>query len=194
MPRPITMPITARTNPIRPLPEALETWPVAMFESLLPRHLQIIYEINHRFLQQVMHQFPGDGELLQRLSIIDERGERRVRMSHLAIIGSHAVNGVAALHTELMKRTIFADFERISPGKIINVTNGVTPRRWLNQANPRLAKLITERIGKGWVTDLDQLKKLRDYVDDAGFQQQFRAVKQANKEHLAELIHRQLGV
>ncbi len=176
------------------MPEALETWPVAMFEELLPRHLQIIYEINHRFLQHVMHQFPGDGDLLQRLSIIDERGERRVRMSHLAIVGSHAVNGVAALHTELMKRTIFADFERIAPGKIINVTNGVTPRRWLNQANPGLARLITERIGKGWLTDLDQLRKLRDHVDDAGFQQQFRVVKQENKARLAAMIHKQLGI
>ncbi len=176
------------------MPEALETWAVSMFESLLPRHLQIIYEINHRFLQQVMHQFPGDGDLLRRLSIIDESGARRIRMSHLAIVGSHTVNGVAALHTDLMKRTIFADFERISPGKIINVTNGVTPRRWLNQANPGLAGLITERIGKGWVTDLDQLKKLRDFVDDAGFQQQFRAVKQANKQYLAALIHKQMGI
>ena len=176
------------------MPEALETWPVAMFESLLPRHMQIVYEINHRFLQQVMHQFPGDGELLQRLSIIDERGDRRVRMSHLAIIGSHKVNGVAKLHTELMKRTIFADFERIMPGKIINMTNGVTPRRWLNQTNPGLSRLITERIGKGWLTDLDQLQKLRGFVDDAEFRQQFRAVKQANKQHLAGLIHKQLGI
>src|SRR5664279_1774765 len=162
------------------MPEALETWPVAMFESLLPRHLQIIYEINFRFLQQVMHQFPGDGELLKRLSIIDESGARRIRMSHLAIIGSHTVNGVAALHTELMKRTIFADFECVSPGKIVNMTNGVTPRRWLNQANPGLAKLITERIGNGWLTDLDHLKKLREYADDEEFQNQFGAVKQAN--------------
>ncbi len=176
------------------MPEALETWPVAMFEELLPRHLQIIYEINHRFLQQVMHQFPGDGELLQRLSIIDERGERRLRMSHLAIVGSHAVNGVAALHTELMKRTIFADFERIAPGKIINVTNGVTPRRWLNQANPGLARLISERIGQGWLTDLDQLQKLREFAGDSGFQQQFRAIKQENKARLADTIRRQLGI
>jgi glycogen phosphorylase len=176
------------------MPEALETWPVAMFESLLPRHLQIIYEINHRFLQHVMHQFPGDGELLQRLSIIDEHGSRRVRMSHLAIIGSHTVNGVAVLHTELMKRTIFADFERVTPGKIINMTNGVTPRRWLNQANPGLARLITERIGKGWLTDLDQLKRLREFADEAEFQQQFQAVKQANKERLAGLIREQLGI
>jgi starch phosphorylase len=176
------------------MPEALETWPVAMFESLLPRHLQIIYEINHRFLQQVMHQFPGDGELLRRLSIIDENGTRRVRMSHLAIVGSHTVNGVAALHTELMKRTIFADFERITPGKIINMTNGVTPRRWLNQANPKLATLITGRIGKDWLTDLGQLRKLAEYANDAVFQKQFRDVKQSNKERLAGLIHKQLGI
>jgi len=176
------------------LPEALETWPVAMFESLLPRHLQIIYEINYRFLQQVMHQFPGDGELLQRLSLIDENHGRRVRMSHLAIVGSHTVNGVAALHTELMKRTIFADFERVAPGKIINMTNGVTPRRWLNQANPGLARLISERIGKGWLTDLDQLQKLREFAGDADFRQQFRAVKQANKERLAALIRKQLFI
>jgi len=176
------------------MPEALETWPVAMFETLLPRHLQIIYEINHRFLQQVMHHFPGEGELLRRLSIIDEKGGRRVRMSHLAIIGSHAVNGVAALHTELMKRTIFADFERISPGKIVNMTNGITPRRWLNQANPGLAALISGRIGRGWVTDLDQLQKLRVLADDREFQTQFHAVKQANKVRLAALIRDQLGV
>ncbi|MBU0622957.1 MAG: glycogen/starch/alpha-glucan phosphorylase [Gammaproteobacteria bacterium] len=176
------------------MPEALETWPVAMFETLLPRHLQIIYEINHRFLQQVMHHFPGDGALLQRLSIIDEGGRRRIRMPHLAIVGSHTVNGVAALHTELMKRTIFADFERIMPGKFVNMTNGVTPRRWLNQANPGLARLITGRIGKGWVTDLDQLQQLRQYADDAEFQKEFRAVKQANKRALAELISKRLCI
>ena len=176
------------------MPEALETWPVAMFETLLPRHLQIIYEINHRFLQQMMHHFPGDGALLQRLSIIDERGSRRIRMPHLAIVGSHTVNGVAALHTELMKRTIFADFERIMPGKFVNMTNGVTPRRWLNQANPGLARLITGRIGKGWVTDLDQLQQLRQYADDAEFRKQFHAVKQANKRSLAELIRKRLCI
>jgi starch phosphorylase len=176
------------------MPEALETWPVAMFEIMLPRHLQIIYEINHRFLQQVAYQFPGDNELLRRLSIIDESGARRMRMSHLAIIGSHTINGVAALHSELMKRTIFADFERITPGKIVNMTNGITPRRWLNQANPRLSKLITERIGRGWLTDLDQLKQLRKYADDAKFQKEFRNVKQTNKENLANLIHKQLGI
>jgi starch phosphorylase len=115
-------------------------------------------------------------------------------MSHLAIVGSHTVNGVAVLHTELMKRTIFADFERVTPGKIINMTNGITPRRWLNQANPGLAKLITERIGKGWLTDLDQLKKLRELVGDAEFRKQFSSVKQANKERLAGMIREQLGI
>ncbi|HAF43406.1 MAG: glycogen phosphorylase [Sideroxydans sp. GWF2_59_14] len=176
------------------MPEALETWPVAMFESLLPRHLQIIYEINYRFLQQVMHQFPGDGDLLRRLSIVDENNGRRLRMSHLAIVGSHTVNGVAALHTELMKRTIFADFERITPGKFINLTNGVTPRRWLNQANPGLARLISESIGKDWLTDLGQLRKLRGFAEDVSFQKQFHAIKQANKDRLADMISRQLDI
>jgi starch phosphorylase len=176
------------------MPEALETWPVAMFESLLPRHLQIILEINHRFMQQVMHHFPGEGELLKRLSIIDEGNGRRVRMSHLAIVGSHTVNGVAALHTELMKHTIFADFERITPGKIVNMTNGITPRRWLNQANPKLASLISSRIGDGWITDLEQLQKLRELADDALFIEQFHAVKQANKHHLASVIRAESGI
>ena len=176
------------------LPEALETWPVAVFESLLPRHLEIIYEINYRFLQEVNKTFPGESELRSRMSIIDENGGRRVRMAHLAIVGSHKVNGVAALHTELMKSTIFADFHRLHPRKIINLTNGVTPRRWLNQANPGLAALITSRIGNGWVADLNQLKKLRKFVDDGEFRQQFRAVKRANKGRLADMIQGQLGI
>jgi len=176
------------------MPEALETWPVALFENILPRHLQIIYEINHRFLQEVIHRFPGDNDLLRRMSIISEEGGRRVRMSHLAIVGSHTVNGVAALHTELMKSTIFADFNRLSPGKIINMTNGVTPRRWLNQANPGLAGLITSRIGKGWVDDLDQLQKLRKFADDPKFREEFRAIKLANKQRLAGIIHQRLKI
>ena len=176
------------------MPEALETWPVSMFENVLPRHLQIIYEINHRFLQQVMHQFPGDGGLVRRLSIIDEYGARRIRMAHLAIIGSHTVNGVAELHTELMKRTIFADFERIAPGKIVNMTNGITQRRWLNQANPGLAELISEHIGRGWITDLDRLQGLRELSDDAGFRSRFIAVKQANKAKLASMIKERQGI
>ncbi|HXU94397.1 MAG TPA: glycogen/starch/alpha-glucan family phosphorylase, partial [Gallionella sp.] len=142
------------------MPEALETWPVEMFENILPRHLQIIYEINQRFLQDVMHRYPGDSAMLRRMSLIDEDGGRRVRMAHLAIVGSHRVNGVAHIHTELMKQTIFADFDRFYPGKIVNMTNGITPRRWLNQANPLLSELISSRIGHGWKKDLDQLKRL----------------------------------
>ena len=176
------------------MPEALETWSVGLFENLLPRHLEIIYEINHRFLRDVMHRFPGETDLLRRMSIISEEGDRRIRMAHLAIVGSHTVNGVAQLHTELMKSTIFADFARFSPGKIINMTNGITPRRWLNQANPGLSSLITSRIGNGWVTDLDQLKGLRRFAGDKSFCKAFNAVKHANKQRLAEMIHKQIGV
>ncbi|MBE0621662.1 MAG: glycogen/starch/alpha-glucan phosphorylase [Burkholderiales bacterium] len=174
--------------------EALETWPVAMLEQLLPRHLQIIYEINHRFLIEVMHSFPGDNEMRQRMSIIGEEGGKRVRMAHLAIVGSHKVNGVARLHTELMKQTIFADFDRFYPGKIVNMTNGITPRRWLNQANPSLAALITSRIGDGWIKDLDQLRRLIPLAEDAQFRQEFAAVKRANKQDLAEKGKRYFGL
>ena len=149
------------------MPEALETWKVSLFERVLPRHLEIMYEISFRFLRKVTHYSPGDTELLRRMSLIAEDGDRRIRMAHLAIVGSHTVNGVAKLHTELMKSTIFSDFERMTPGKILNMTNGITPRRWLNQANPDLAALITSRIGNGWVRDLDQLRKLTPLADDA---------------------------
>ena len=176
------------------MPEALETWKVSLFENVLPRHLEIIYEINFHFLRKVMHSFPGDTDLLRRMSIIGEDGEKRIRMAHLAIVGSHTVNGVAALHTELMKSTIFSDFDRLSPGKILNMTNGITPRRWLNQANPQLAALITSRIGDGWVSDLDQLQKLRKLAKDAGFRKEFAAVKRANKLRLAEVIKRELNI
>lgn len=177
------------------MPEALETWPVSLFENILPRHLQIIYEINHRFLTEVGHKYPGDLELLKRISIIDEENGRRIRMAHLAIVGSHQVNGVAKIHTELMRQTIFKDFDRLYPGKIINVTNGITPRRWLNQANPALARLITEHIGDGWLTtDLMQLSKLVPLADDKSFLEKFRAVKQVNKEKLAGVILHKLGI
>ena len=170
--------------------EVLETWPVAMFEQILPRHLQIIYEINHRFLKGVMHSFPGDNELRQRMSIIGEDQGRRVRMAHLAVVGSHRVNGVAQIHTELMRQTIFADFDRYFPGKIVNMTNGITPRRWLNQANPLLSALITSRIGDGWIKDLDQLRRLIPLAEDAQFRQEFAAVKRANKQRFAaEMKH-----
>jgi starch phosphorylase len=170
------------------MPEALETWPVDLFGEVLPRQLQIIYEINQRFLDEVRHQFPGDTELVKRLSLIDEAGGRRVRMAHLAIVGSHAVNGVSRIHTELMRATIFADFDRLYPGKILNITNGVTPRRWVHQANPDLSKLITSQIGKCWLTDLSCLANLRPLADDAGFREEFRRVKLANKARLAVII------
>ncbi len=176
------------------MPEALETWPVAMLEALLPRHLQIIYEINKRFLKGVMHRFPGDNELLRRMSLIDETHGRRVRMAHLAIVGSHQVNGVAELHSALMKATIFADFDRYYPGKLINITNGITPRLWLNQANPGLSSLISRRIGTAWITDLGQLQQLKKLADEVDFQTEFSAVKRANKQRLAALVMERVGL
>lgn len=176
------------------MPEALETWPVAMFENILPRHMQIIYEINHLFLRDVMHRYPGDTEILRRMSIISETGEKRIRMAHLAIVGSHKVNGVAELHTELMKQTIFSDFNRFYPGKIVNMTNGITPRRWLNQANPRLAELISAQIGADWIKDLSQLKHLAPLADDASFRQAFAAIKRANKQRFAALLKARLDI
>ena len=189
----ITTRVFAYTNHTL-MPEALETWPLEMFARVLPRHLEIIYEINHHFLHDVNHRFPDDHELLKRVSIIDEDHGRRVRMAHLAVVGSHAVNGVAALHSELLKTTLFADFNRIFPGKFINVTNGITPRRWLNQANPGLTELIVSRIGHGFVRDLSRLEKLAPYADDAEFRQQFLQVKRANKQRLAKRIEKQIGV
>ena len=174
------------------MPEALETWPVSLFEAILPRHLQIIYEINFRFLEDARHRYPGDVDLLRRISIVDEAGGRRLRMAHLAIVGSHTVNGVSQIHTDLMKKTIFADFERFFPDRIINITNGITPRRWLHQANPGLSSLITSRIGTGWLCDLSELKKLVPLAEDGSFRKEFLAVKQANKERLAEIIKMRL--
>ena len=176
------------------MPEALETWPVDLFSNLLPRHLAIIYRINHEFLEKVNHHFPGDAELLGRVSIIDETHGRRVRMAHLAVIGSHTVNGVAALHSELLKTTLFADFNRIYPNKFVNVTNGITPRRWLNQCNPDLTTLMEKAIGKGFQRDLDKLKLLTPLADDAEFRKAFRAVKHKNKVRLANKIEDLTGV
>ena len=174
------------------MPEALETWSVALFERVLPRHLQIIYEINQRFLRAVMQRYPNDTELLRRMSIIDDGGDQRVRMAHLAIVGSHKVNGVAEIHTQLMKATIFADFHRFWPDKIVNITNGVTPRRWLNQANPELSKLITRHIGKDWLKDLDRLQRLSGLAEDATFRAAFAKVKHGNKVRLAKIIAQRL--
>ena len=176
------------------MPEALETWSVALFERLLPRHLEIIYQINKEFLNMVNHQFPGDTDLLTRVSIIDEAHGRRVRMAHLAVVGSHTVNGVAALHSELLKQTLFADFNRIYPGKLTNVTNGITPRRWLNQANPALTSLIEKAIGAGFKKDLTQIKKITPLADDADFRKAFAAVKLGNKVKLADKIERLTGI
>jgi len=173
------------------LPEALESWSVALMTRLLPRHMQIIYEINARFLEATSAARTGDVARLARLSVIDETGDRRVRMSHLAFIGSRRVNGVSALHTELMKSTVFADLHVEMPGKIINVTNGITPRRWLLQANPGLAGLITETLGSdAWITDLERLQDLLAYVDDATFCERFRKVKRQNKVRLAPFLAR----
>ncbi len=176
------------------MPEALETWPVHLLQALLPRHLEIVYEINHRFLQQVRLRFPGDDAIVQRLSLVDETGERRVRMAALAIVASHKVNGVSALHSQLMVQTIFADFAALWPERFTNVTNGVTPRRWLMQANPALSALLDRRIGTGWRTDLDQLQRLAPMADDAALGQEFLEAKRENKLRLAALVRRELGL
>ena len=176
------------------LPEALETWPVRLFERMLPRHLQIIFDINMHFLNAVMHRYPGDMERLRRMSLIDEHGERQVRMAHLAIVGSHKVNGVAALHTDLLKNQLFRDFSEFYPEKFINVTNGITPRLWLNQANPVLTELISGRIGKGWITHLERLRELVPLADDEDFRRRFREVKQHNKQLLSDKIAHHLGI
>jgi starch phosphorylase len=176
------------------LPEALETWPVWLMQKVLPRHLQIIFDINHHFLRQVTRWRPGDHELLRRMSIIDESGSRSIRMAHLAIVGSHKVNGVAELHSRLMQETIFRDFHEFYPGKFINVTNGITPRRWLNQSNPPLSQLVTSRIGAHWKKDLSRLKELADLSDDTDFQDAVAAVKLENKIRFSNVVRNQTGI
>lgn len=176
------------------MPEALETWPVSLLQKLLPRHMQLIFEINHHFLEEVRHRHPGDNELLRQLSIIQEDGEQRVRMAHLAIVGSHKVNGVAQLHTDLLRNELFPHFNAFYPDKFINITNGITPRRWLNQANPSLKKLINQTIGNEWPKNLSQLSQLESYKDDEDFQNAFREVKFKNKERLARYIKSAAGI
>jgi starch phosphorylase len=176
------------------MPEALETWPVSLMESLLPRHLEIIFSINHLFLTEVRALYPDDEEFAERVSLIDESGGRRVRMAALAVVASHRVNGVAALHSQLMVDTIFADYAKLFPDRFHNVTNGVTPRRWLQQANPGLSSLLDARIGNGWRRDLAELKKLRPLADDAGLGQSLAIIKQANKTRLAQRILRDTGI
>lgn len=176
------------------LPEALERWSVALFESLLPRHLEIIYEINFRFLEDVKRWYPHDEEIVGRLSIIEEYPEKAIRMANLACVGSHAINGVAALHTQLLKEETLRDFAIISPNKFFNKTNGVTPRRWILLANPKLSELITEKIGEGWYKDLDQLRQLEKFIDDPHFRQKWWDIKLANKQQLADIIRKRQGI
>lgn len=170
------------------MPEALERWSVSLFSKLLPRHLEIIYEINHSFLEDVRTWFPDDDELVGRLSLIEEGGEKKVRMAHLACVGSGCINGVAALHTELLKKDTLRDFAKLWPEKFYNKTNGVTPRRWLLLSNPELAELFTEKVGEGWLKDLDKLRAIENYVEDAGFRDRWRQIKLDNKRSLARQI------
>jgi glycogen phosphorylase len=176
------------------LPEALETWPLSIFGEALPRHLEIIYEINNRFLEEVRAKFPGDAERTSRMSLIGEGGGKSVRMAHLATVGSHAVNGVAALHSELLKASTLKDFYEMWPEKFGNVTNGVTPRRFLALSNPGLRELLDETIGDGWLTDLTRLRGLEPCADDPSFRERWREVKRANKSRLAEYVHSATGI
>jgi starch phosphorylase len=176
------------------LPEALETWPLPLFRRLLPRHLEIIFEINKRFLATVEVRFPGDPGRVERMSLIDEHGDKRVRMANLACVGSHAVNGVAQLHSDLLKQTVLRDFAELEPEKFTNVTNGVTPRRFLLLANPGLAGLITEAIGDKWLEDLNHLRELEALCDKADFCERWRQVKHANKRALAACAQHAHGI
>ena len=177
------------------LPEALEKWPLPLFQQILPRHMEIIFEINQRFLNEVRVAYPGDDERLRRLSIIDETGDRHVRMAHLATVGSHSVNGVAALHTALLQKTVMKDFYELSPAKFHNVTNGVTPRRWMVLSNPGLSRLITAAIGDGWICNpQDHIRRLEGFAEDEEFRQAWHKVKHKNKQDLARLIQECTGI
>jgi starch phosphorylase len=176
------------------LPEALERWQLPLFRRVLPRHLEIIYEINSRFLDEVRLRFFNDDQRVARMSLIDESGDRYVRMAHLACVGSHAINGVAELHSELLKQDVLKDFYELWPQKFSNKTNGVTPRRWMVLANPKLSALITRHIGEEWIKDLDELQRLEPLANDSAFREAWRDVKRSNKRHLAELIQRRCGV
>ena len=176
------------------MPEALETWPVVLIGRVLPRHLEIIYEINRRFLEEVSRRYPGDEGRLQRMSIIGEGPLKHVRMANLAIVGSHAVNGVARLHTELLRSGLFKDFDEFYPGKFTSKTNGITPRRWLLKCNPGLAALVSDKVGMGWATNLDLLRGLEPFAEDPIFHKLWQSVKHENKERLADYIKEQCGV
>src|SRR5580692_637915 len=176
------------------LPEALETWPVSMFERLLPRHLEIIYLINRDFLQEVESRYPEDPQRQRAVSIIDDQADRRVRMAHLAIIGSHRINGVAQLHSNLMRQHVFREFAEMYPDRFINVTNGIAVRRWLKQSNPGLSALLTQHLGRSWENDLEELARLTGAAEDAEFRRQFRGIKRTNKQRLADEVKRRSGL
>lgn len=176
------------------LPEALEKWPLALFKEVLPRHLEIIYWINYWLLERVSRRFPGDDDRIARMSLIDERGEKYVRMANLACVGSHAINGVANLHTELLKRDVLRDFFEMMPEKFSNKTNGVTPRRFMKLSNPEFSDLITRSIGDRWITNLDELRRLEPFVTDSAFIDDWRRIKLANKKRLAHWIHSHTGL
>ncbi|MDD5069279.1 MAG: glycogen/starch/alpha-glucan phosphorylase [Candidatus Omnitrophica bacterium] len=176
------------------LPEALEAWSLPLFQKLLPRHLELIYEINHRFLREVATMFPLDNDILKRVSIIEESNPQRIRMANLSIIASHSVNGVSALHSKIIRESIFKDFYVFWPEKFNNKTNGITQRRWLQKSNPHLSKLITDSIGDGWVTDLYQLKKLEEFSSQSAFLKKWQQVKVENKKNLAQYVYKNLGV
>ena len=176
------------------LPEALEKWGVALFERVLPRHLQVIYEINERLMQVVEARWPGDDAKKRVCSLIEENGGKSVRMANLAVVGSHAVNGVAALHTALLRRQLFPEFDALYPGRFRNKTNGITPRRWLLKCNPRLAALVTARLGDGWARDISLLRGLEPLAADRAFRAEFMAIKRANKADLAAVIQAECGV
>ncbi len=177
------------------LPEALEKWSVPLFEKVLPRHLQIIFQINQQFLENVVEaKWPGNDARKSELSLIEEGFPQMIRMAYLAVVGSHTVNGVAALHTQLLKRHLFRSFDELYPGKIQNKTNGITPRRWLRVCNPSLSSLIDEKIGSDWPRDLDRLRSLEQFADDPGFQEQFLAIKRENKVKLAAMIAEKCGI
>ena len=176
------------------VPEALEEWSLQLFEELLPRHIQIVYEINRRFLEDVKTNYSTDPNILSKLSIINDRDGKSVRMANLAIVGSFAVNGVAALHTEILKTRIFPHFNKIYPDKFINITNGITPRRWLKTANPFLSNIITDRIGEGWVYNLNELHKLESFIEDDNFREEFRNAKWLNKKLLIDFIEGENGI
>ncbi|MFA6929917.1 MAG: glycogen/starch/alpha-glucan phosphorylase, partial [Lentisphaeria bacterium] len=189
----ITRACTGYTNHTT-LPEALEKWNVAPFSKLLPRHMQIIFEINSRFIHEISQRFPGDQVKMQRMSIIEEGDSQKIRMANLAIIGSKFTNGVAEIHTEILKKDLFKDFVELWPNKFQNKTNGITPRRWLLQCNPQLATLINSQLGSGWITDLEELRKLERFLVDEDFLSEFQAIKAANKKKLAHYILEHLGV